>query len=221
VTDDEAEKLPGEDTGQARCFPGQGQIYDTGRGVCGSSGGPGYSGKYKALEKLEEIPYVCLRLPTGGGKTMLSAHAVAVATDNYLEVDYPIVLWLAPTDIIRSQTLETLKNPLHPNRAALDQRFGGRVRVFDITDFEQLRPQDIGQSVCIFLATFAAFRVNSTDGRRVYAHNENMEPHFSAIAPADYMEKNGHGEVKYSFANLLAHNRRSSSSTRPIITLAN
>ncbi len=168
---------------------------------------PGYSGKYKALEKLEEIPYVCLRLPTGGGKTMLSAHAVAVATDNYLEVDYPIVLWLAPTDIIRSQTLETLKNPLHPNRAALDQRFGGRVRVFDITDFEQLRPQDIGQSVCIFLATFAAFRVNSTDGRRVYAHNENMEPHFSAIAPADYMEKNGHGEVKYSFANLLAHNR--------------
>lgn len=167
----------------------------------------GYSTKYKTMEKLEDIPYVCLRLPTGGGKTMLSAHAVAVATDKYLEVDFPIVLWLAPTDIIRTQTLETLKNPLHPNREALDRRFGGRVRVFDITDFEQVRPQDIGQSVCVFLATFAAFRVNSTDGRRVYAHNENMEPHFGAIPPADYMEKNGHGEVKFSFANLLAYHR--------------
>lgn len=168
---------------------------------------PGYDRQYKILPKLEETPYVCLRLPTGGGKTLLSSHAVAVAVGTYLEVDYPLVLWLAPTDVIRTQTLETLKNPLHPNREVLDHNFGGKVRVFDITDFEHLRPHDIGQTACIFMATFAAFRVNSTDGRKVYAHNENLEPHFSGIPSADYMEKNELGEVKYSFANLLAHYR--------------
>ena len=41
-----------------------------------------YGGSYTApLENLPEVPYVCLRLPTGGGKTILAAHAVQVARD--------------------------------------------------------------------------------------------------------------------------------------------
>ena len=39
----------------------------------------GYGGKYEALLGQEEMPYVCLRLPTGGGKTLLGAHAIGVA----------------------------------------------------------------------------------------------------------------------------------------------
>ena len=34
----------------------------------------GYAGSYKALTGLPGVPYVCLRLPTGGGKTILAAH---------------------------------------------------------------------------------------------------------------------------------------------------
>ena len=49
----------------------------------------------------EEIPYVCLRLPTGGGKTVLASHSVKVAKQAYLEQDYPVVLWLVPTNTIR------------------------------------------------------------------------------------------------------------------------
>ncbi|HWP96133.1 MAG TPA: DEAD/DEAH box helicase family protein [Syntrophomonadaceae bacterium] len=168
---------------------------------------PGYSAQYKALAKLEDVPYICLRLPTGGGKTLLSAHSIQVAANSYLEMDYPLVLWLVPTDTIRSQTLETLNNPWHPNREVLDHHFGGQVRIFDITDFNLLRAQDIGQSTCIFVATFASFRVNSTAGRKVYAHNENLEPHFGSIPKAAYLEHSEQGEVKYSFANLLAHYR--------------
>ncbi|MGG2329480.1 DEAD/DEAH box helicase family protein, partial [Salmonella enterica] len=80
---------------------------------------------------MENVPQVCLRLPTGGGKTILAAHSVAVARDNWIEREFPLVLWLVPSTTIRRQTAEALKNPRHPYRQVLDEAFSGRVRVFD------------------------------------------------------------------------------------------
>ena len=71
---------------------------------------------YHAIPGLEDIPYVCLRLPTGGGKTFLATHTVKLAAQHYVDKDYPMVLWLTPTSAIKQQTIETLKNPTHPNR---------------------------------------------------------------------------------------------------------
>jgi type III restriction enzyme len=66
-----------------------------------------------------EMPYVCLRLPTGGGKTVLASYAVSVAQKTCLEQDYPVVLWLVPTNTIREQTLEALKTAGHPLSAGI------------------------------------------------------------------------------------------------------
>ncbi|SCZ08891.1 DEAD/DEAH box helicase [Microvirga guangxiensis] len=163
-----------------------------------------YRGDYKALEALPDTPYVCLRLPTGGGKTILGAHAIAVARDAWIEKDYPFALWLVPSNTIRLQTAEALKNPRHPYRQVLDEAFDGRVRVFDIADFTHIRPHDIRDNLCIVVGTIQTLRVSNTEGRNVYAHNENMEPHFSGLSPhAPEMEKLESGGIKFSFANLL------------------
>ena len=163
-----------------------------------------YGGAYKALKGLPDVPYVCLRLPTGGGKTVLGAHAVAVARDAWVEKDWPMVLWLTPTKTIRRQTAEALKDPGHPYRQALDESFDGRVRVFDIADFALIRPYDIRDHCCVIVGTIQSLRVKDTEGRKVYAHNENLEPHFSALenVPAG-METLDVGGVKFSFANLM------------------
>ena len=143
-----------------------------------------YRGPYTAaLADLPEVPYVCLRLPTGGGKTILGAHAVRVARDAWIEKDWPLVLWLAPTTTIRRQTAEALKKAGHPYREALDEAFGGRVRVFDIADFPHIRPQDLRDHCCLVVGTIQTLRVNHTEGRKVYAHHEDLESHFAA-APA-------------------------------------
>ena len=164
-----------------------------------------YGGKYSdPLADLSNVPYVCLRLPTGGGKTILGAHAVAVARDAWVEKDYPLVLWLTPTKTIRSQTVEALKNAGHPYRRALDEDFDGRVRVFDIADFTHMRPHDLRDHCCIVVGTIQTLRVKSTEGRKVYAHHEEMEPHFSGgqeAAPG--LERLDGGGAKFSFANLL------------------
>ena len=164
----------------------------------------GYGGTYRPLSGLPEVPYVCLRLPTGGGKTILAAHAVALARDAWIEKDWPMALWLVPTKTIRRQTAEALKNPRHPYRQVLDEAFDGRVRVFDIADFTTIRPHDVHGQCCIVVGTIQTLRVKSTEGRRVYAHNEDMEPHFTHLAAGvSGLELLEGGGPKFSFANLL------------------
>ena len=99
-----------------------------------------YGGTYCPLRELPNAPYVCLRLTTGGGKTVLAAHSIAIARDAWVEKDWPIVLWLVPSNVIRRQTTEALKNARHPYRQVLNEAFDGRVRVFDIADFTHIRP---------------------------------------------------------------------------------
>ena len=142
----------------------------------------GYGGRYAALLGQEAMPYVCLRLPTGGGKTLLAAHSIAVARDAWIEEDYPLVLWLVPTTTIRRQTVDALNDPRHPYRRALADAFGEPVRVFDIGDFAQMRAHDLGRHLCVFVATIQTLRVENTEGRRVYAHNEALEPLFAGVS---------------------------------------
>ncbi|WP_426613278.1 DEAD/DEAH box helicase [Bradyrhizobium sp. McL0616] len=167
-----------------------------------------YAGAYRPLEAVPLAPYVCLRLPTGGGKTVLAARAVAVARDAWIEKDHPLVLWLVPTNTIRLQTVEALKNTRHAYRQALDEAFDGRVRIFDIADFSMIRPQDLRDQTCIVVGTIQTLRVSNTEGRKVYAHHEDLEPHFSTVpsnAPDLERSESGpnSGRIKFSFANLM------------------
>lgn len=167
----------------------------------------------------DEMPYICLRLPTGGGKTVLASYSVSVAQKAYLEQDYPIVLWLVPTNTIREQTLSALKTVGHPYRQALENEFGlDRLRVFDVGEVTQIRRQDIGRKALVIVGTLAALRVEDTSGRKVYVHHEDFEPHFVGMTDPDYrlervsekdLQENGLrrediGKIKASFANLLA-----------------
>src|SRR5665648_332260 len=167
----------------------------------------GWVGPYRPLDKLPDTPYVCLRLPTGGGKTILAAHAVALSRE-YLEREFPLVLWLVPSNAIRAQTADALKDPRHPYRRELDDAFKGRVRIFDIADFTTITPQDLKANVCIVVGTIQTLRVENTEGRKVYADHEALESHFDRLKPAakglERLERGARkGEVKYSFANLL------------------
>ena len=165
---------------------------------------------YNKIKNLENVPYVCLRLPTGGGKTYLATNSIPLVAHTYLETETPMVLWFCPTTTIKTQTIETLKNPRHPNREVLEKAFGGNVLVYDIEDYANVRAQDIEGKCCIFVSTFQTFKITDTNARRIYAHNENLEPHFSKIPNLQRFENleriedgEDKGKIKYSFANLL------------------
>lgn len=163
---------------------------------------------YRTIAGLPGVPNVCLRLPTGGGKTLLAAHTVAIAGRHYLERDYPVVLWMVPTNTIRVQTAEALKKPGHPYRAGLDDAFDGRVSVFDMAEIAQIRPQDLTERVTVIVTTIQSLRTSNTDGRKAYAHSETYEPHFAHIpATTPGLERAEDGSLKFSFVNLMAFHR--------------
>ena len=57
------------------------------------------------------IPHICLKIPTGGGKTLLAAAAL-----ERLNRQTGLTLWLVPTRAIYEQTKKALWNREHPYR---------------------------------------------------------------------------------------------------------
>lgn len=163
------------------------------------------------LSSLRDVPYVAIRIPTGGGKTLMGAHFIRCAADHWLERDRPLVVWLVPSRTIKQQTLDAFKNRRHPYRLELDDAFGGQVSVLDSDDIEQLTPQELATRTCIVVATLAAARVQNIDIRDFYAHKEALEPHFIALpqdAPLAGLEQTEDGKgPRFSFANLLRLHR--------------
>ncbi|WEK44741.1 MAG: DEAD/DEAH box helicase family protein [Candidatus Sphingomonas colombiensis] len=168
-------------------------------------------GGYTPVEGLEGTPYCCLRLPTGGGKTLLAAHAIKVAADSYMDRPVVPVIWLVPSNAIQVQTLDALKQPRHPYRIALEEAFGGAVAVFDIAERRQIRPRDFLEKTVVIVATYQAFRVEDKSDRNVYADDENLEDHFRdarAGEGLDVVDKGPRrGEIALSFANVLHRQR--------------
>lgn len=168
---------------------------------------------YHALDGAPETAHVCLRLPTGGGKTILAAKAIQIAGNALLGVPYPVTIWMVPSDPIKQQTIDALNDTSHAYRKMLDEAFDGQVRIFDIDRFSDIRPVDLEKKVCIVVSTIQSFRVEDTSNRTVYKHHEDMEPHFSRGYDPDGLERISEseaeekgltaGEVKFSFANLL------------------
>ena len=163
------------------------------------------------LPSLRSVPYVAIRIPTGGGKTLMGAHFIRCAADHWLERERPLVVWLVPSRTIKRQTLDAFKNRRHPYRLELDAAFGGQVAVLDSDDIEQLTPQELATRTCIVVATMAAARVQNIDIRDFYAHKEALEPHFialpkEAVLPELEPTEDGKGP-RFSFANLLRLHR--------------
>lgn len=169
-----------------------------------------------------EIPVACIRIPTGGGKTLMAAHAVDIAARDYVGTRAPLALWLVPSNTIRSQTLQALKTPGHPYRQALlDHWPEDQLAVLDVTDCHQLRAHDFGRRAIVVVGTVQTLRVDNTASREVYAYHEDFAAHFAAAPDAPWFERVSQadldaqpyltpgdlGRVKASFANLLAWHR--------------
>src|ERR1035437_1318758 len=98
---------------------------------------------YRSVDALPGLPYVCLRIPTGGGKTLVAAHASAVAIKHYLRADRGVVLWLVPSNVIKEQTLAALRTLDHPYRQALQTSLGGGpITVMDLTEALYVRSEE-------------------------------------------------------------------------------
>ncbi len=149
----------------------------------------------RRIDQLPEMPYVCLRVPTGGGKTFLAAHAVGIAVRELLRQSAGLVLWLAPTKTIVEQTLAALNNRRHPYREALDAAFGGNLVVTGAQGALYLQRSALDGNAVVIVSTLAALRVTDTEGRKFYEANGNLMAHFTGLEPQQIMELTQNGNT--------------------------
>ena len=74
----------------------------------------------------EPLPSFCLKIPTGGGKTLLATRVIDLVHGKLLFRQAGLVLWIVPTTQIYRQTLAALKDRDHPYRQQLDLASAGR-----------------------------------------------------------------------------------------------
>ena len=164
----------------------------------------------QAPEVADGLPYVCLRVPTGGGKTIMAAHAVGIAAGDYMHVGNPMVLWLVPSTPILDQTVAALKDQTHPYRAALAQDFGRNISILTKAEALGLSHADATGGACIIVSTIQAFRVDETEGRKVYNDAGSLMDHFSGLSDAQLarLDKvDGTNRPVASLANVLKLHR--------------
>jgi type III restriction enzyme len=151
-----------------------------------------------------QMPYVCLRVPTGGGKTLLACHAAGLAMTAFMQAERAVVLWLVPSNTILDQTADALRDPRHPYRRALELACGS-VEVVTIEEALRLPRAAVDGQTVVIVSTIQAFRVEDTTGRKVYDQNGNFSEHLLNV-PADRIADllpGADGKPKPSLVNML------------------
>ena len=155
-------------------------------------------------EMPQDMPFICLRVPTGGGKTVIGARSIKVFQDELLNEEKPLVLWLVPSEPIKSQTVKLMKDLAHPLRRLLDEELGD-VEIFDGPEALGIQPSIIAGKATIIVSTIQAYRVEVTDGRKVYGNNGQLMAHFDHI-PLEVKNQFPSG-FPHSLANVLRMHR--------------
>ena len=124
------------------------------------------------------IPHVCLKVPTGGGKTLLAACAL-----ERLGRQTGLTLWITPTRAIYEQTRATLRDRQHPYRQTLERASGGRVKLMEKDD--PFAAADAAHYLCVMLLMLpAANRRKGRDFLRMFRDSGRYPTFFPAVDDA-------------------------------------
>ena len=118
------------------------------------------------------IPNVCLKIPTGGGKTLLAAASVGRVFSSYLGRHTGLVLWVVPNEAIYQQTLKTLKNRDHPYHQMLNVAGAGRVKILEKNS--PLSRMDTDSHLCVMLLMLASAARQSKETLRFFRDRGNV-----------------------------------------------
>lgn len=139
----------------------------------------GFGGVPAYNNVITDVPHVCLKVPTGGGKTFMACTSVK-RLFAAMPLDKPkVVVWLVPTDSILTQTIRTLSDVNHPYRQRLDADFAGRVGVYtkeQLLNGQNFSPDTIREMLTVCILSYSSLRINSKnkDIRKVYQENGNL-----------------------------------------------
>lgn len=126
---------------------------------------------------IQEVPHVCVKVPTAGGKTFIAVNAlerVFTAFAEYNPSRPKFVVWLVPSLTILEQTVKNLANIDHPYRQRLNDLFQGRVQVYEKTDVLQgasFNADTVREQLSVVVMSFDSLKATNKENRKAYQEN--------------------------------------------------
>ena len=137
------------------------------------------------------IPNVCLKVPTGGGKTLLAAAALERLQADYFKRQSGFVLWVVPSDAIYRQTWKNLANREHPYRQILERASGGRVKMLEKED--SFNKADFQNYLCVMVLMLQSSARKTKETLRMFKDSGKFTDFFpevdDAVANRDLLRK--------------------------------
>lgn len=124
----------------------------------------------------EPVPNVCLKVPTGGGKTLLAAASVAHLHAAYYRRATGMVLWIVPNEAIYRQTRKALADRDHPYRQMLNVAGAGRVKLLEKDS--PLTRTDAETHLCVMLLMLQSAARKSKETLRFFRDRGNVHGFF-------------------------------------------
>jgi type III restriction enzyme len=144
----------------------------------------------------QSYPRVVIKVPTGGGKTLLAVEAIREYQNLFAKRKQGLVVWIVSSETIYSQTIKKLKDKSNPLRQLLDQCSGGNTLILE--KGQRLIQQDINENlVVLFVMIQSIARINGKEALKVFQDSGGYESFFPADNRYDL-----HKELIQIFPNL-------------------
>jgi len=135
----------------------------------------------------EPLPNFCLKIPTGGGKTLLAVKMIDLVNMVYRKERTGLVLWIVPTTQIYRQTIQSLKDRDHPYRQHLDLASGGRTVILEKTD--RFSPLDVEENLVVLMLMLPSANRQTKETLKVFKDSGGFQDFFPAEDDVKNQEK--------------------------------
>jgi type III restriction enzyme len=126
---------------------------------------------------IKEVPHVCVKVPTAGGKTFIAVNAldrIFSAFAEYNPTRPKFVVWLVPSLTILEQTVKNLSNIDHPYRQRLNDLFSGRVQIYEKADVLQgagFNSDTVKEQLSVVVMSFDSLKATNKENRKAFQEN--------------------------------------------------
>jgi len=138
----------------------------------------------------QDLPTFCLRVPTGGGKTLLATQILGQIYKTILKDrnGAGLVLWVVPSDQIYKDTLKRLRDRRDFYRESLEFAVSRRIEVWEKHEIFRLTPGQMRNNLNILLLKLASTNRESKEQLKFFRDSGgNIVQHFpSESAPEEH-----------------------------------
>lgn len=115
-----------------------------------------YQSRRNGLGK--DLPTFCVKVPTGGGKTLLATQILGLVYQTILKDrnGTGLVLWVVPSDQIYKDTLKALRDRRHFYRESLEFALSRRIEVWEKQEVFRLTPGQLRSNLNILILKLAS-----------------------------------------------------------------